>query len=237
MQWCDFYDNFWDWADSTRKTRISSLEDVGSGDEIVDVILEIQDEKVRSQLIRKAIKLGATFTNDDFMNLDGELQPDIYEELGKYAGYDHNDPYFDEDNMTWDDFYCYYSDWDTALLTRRLHKLSDFGPSYEVFDAIQNLPTSELEDLLCDKAIAAGVKFSREEKIELGLLGEVFHDFIEEDLSDEAINQMVENAENLVKGQEKIKRENRRLMVLGAVIGILSGLSPRSKDRRRRRRF
>lgn len=122
------------------------------------------------------------------------------------------------------------------MLTRRLHKLSDFGPSYEVFDAIQNLPTSELEDLLCDKAIAAGVKFSREEKIELGLLGEVFHDFIEEDLSDEAINQMVENAENLVQEQEKIKCENRRLMVLGAVIGILSGLSPRKNSRRRRRR-
>ena len=72
--------------------------------QLVDVILEIQDEKVRSQLIRKAIKLGATFTSDDFMNLDGELQAEVYEELGKYAGYDHNDPYFDEDNMTWDDF-------------------------------------------------------------------------------------------------------------------------------------
>lgn len=43
MQWCDFYDAFWDWSDSTRRTRISSLEDIGSGDEIVEAVLEIED--------------------------------------------------------------------------------------------------------------------------------------------------------------------------------------------------
>ena len=58
MQWCDFYNNFWDWSDSTRRTRISSLGDIGSGEEIVEVLLEIEDEKVRAQLIRKAIKMG-----------------------------------------------------------------------------------------------------------------------------------------------------------------------------------
>jgi len=99
MQWCDFYDSFWDWSDSTRRSRISSLEDIGPGEEIVEVILEIGDEKVRSQLIRKAMKLGATFTNDDFMNLECEIPDELYEQLGKYAGYDHNDPYFEEDDL------------------------------------------------------------------------------------------------------------------------------------------
>ena len=28
MLWSDFYDAFWDWSDSTRRTRISSLEDI-----------------------------------------------------------------------------------------------------------------------------------------------------------------------------------------------------------------
>lgn len=110
MQWCDFYDGFWDWSDATRRARISSLEAIGPGHEIVDAVLEIEDEKLRCQLIRKAIKLGAQFTGDDFMNLDGELPGDLYAQLGKYTGFDHNDPYFDEDNMDWEDFYNAYCD-------------------------------------------------------------------------------------------------------------------------------
>ena len=39
MQWTDFYDGFWDWSDSTRKSRISSLEDIGSGEEDKPLVL------------------------------------------------------------------------------------------------------------------------------------------------------------------------------------------------------
>lgn len=173
MQWCDFYDAFWDWSDSTRRTRISSLEDIGSGDEVVEAVLEIEDSKIRSQLIRKAIKLGAEFTNDDFMNLDGELADEVYEELGKYAGFDHNDPYFDEEDMDWDDFYGAYSDWNEALLLRRIHKLKRFGPADEVAEVIQCMPNSETEDLLYKKALAAGVRFTDDQMLAMGNLIEV----------------------------------------------------------------
>ena len=78
MIWSDFYDGFWDWSDSTRRTRISSLEDIGSGDEIVDALLEIEDPKIQAQLVRKAIKLGAKFTTDDFQNLEGELPDELH---------------------------------------------------------------------------------------------------------------------------------------------------------------
>ena len=71
MQWYDFYGNFWGGSDATRRTRISSLEDIGTGEEIVEVVLEIKDERVKALLIRKAMKLGARFSCDDFMNLDG----------------------------------------------------------------------------------------------------------------------------------------------------------------------
>ena len=69
MLWSDFYDEFWDWTDAIRCTHITSLEDIGTGEEIVEVIYEIEDPKVRAQLVRKAIKLGAKFTSDDFQNL------------------------------------------------------------------------------------------------------------------------------------------------------------------------
>ena len=135
-QWSDFYDVFWEWADSTRQTRISSLEDIGSGDEIVKAVLEIEDPKVKAQLIRKAMKLGAEFTQDDFINLDGELTDELYEELGECAGFDHTDPCFDEESMTWDEFECFYEDWCEDLLVRRINKLNDFDDPKSVCDVI-----------------------------------------------------------------------------------------------------
>lgn len=95
MQWYDFYGNFWGWSDATRRTRISSLEDIGTGEEIVEVVLEIKDERVKALLIRKAMKLGARFSCDDFMNLDGEVPDDVYAQLGKYTGYGYSFPFFD----------------------------------------------------------------------------------------------------------------------------------------------
>lgn len=95
MQWYNFYENFWDWSDATRRTRIPSLEDIGTGEEVVEVVLEIEDERVKAQLIRKSMKLGARFSCDDFMNLDGELPDDVYAQLGKYTGYGYSFPSFD----------------------------------------------------------------------------------------------------------------------------------------------
>lgn len=231
MQWCDFYDNFWDWSDSTRRTRISSLEDIGSGEEVVEAVLEIEDEKVRAQLIRKAMKFGVQFTSDDFMNLDGELPGELYEQLGKYAGYDHNDPYFDEDNMTWDDFYNCYCDWDDTIMERRIKKLRHFGSPEEVCEAIQNMPSTELENMLFAKAKAAGVRFTRDQLIELGEWGQVIEDVMENELSDEAIDQFVANAEELVAQEKAVQRASRRIGFWGTLIGILSGISAGSKPR------
>ena len=225
MLWTDFYDGFWDWSDSTRRTRISSLEDMGSGEEIVEVIYEIEDPKVRSQLIRKAMRMGASFTSEDFMNLDGELTDELYEELGKYTGYDHNDPYFDEDNMTWDDFYNCYCDWTDEVLARRIGKLHVFGPSAEVCEAIQDMPSSELEDALYKRAITAGVKFSREEKEELGHWDEVLKDVPETQLSDEAIDQFVSDAGETAEELEAEQKAQRRVGFWGTLIGLVSEFS------------
>lgn len=161
MQWCDFYDAFWDWSDSTRRTRISSLGDIGSGEEVVEVVLEIEDPKIRAQLIRKAMKLGAKFTNEDLVNLDTELPDDLFELLGKYAQVDTDDLYFDEDNMTWEDFESNYCDWSTEITARRIAKLNKFGDPESVCEVILGMPTPELEDALYNKAVVKGVKFTQ----------------------------------------------------------------------------
>ncbi len=168
MQWCDFYDAFWDWSDSTRRTRISSLEDIGSGDEVVEVVLEIEDPNIRAQLIRKAMKLGAKFTNEDLINLDTELPDDLFEQLGKYAQVDTDDLYFDEDNMTWEDFESNYCDWSTEITARRIAKLKKFGDPESVCEVILGMPTPELEDALYNKAVVKGVKFTQSQLNRMG---------------------------------------------------------------------
>ena len=199
MQWCDFYDAFWDWSDSTRRTRISSLEDIGPGDEVVEAVLEIEDPKVKAQLIRKAMKLGVEFSSDDFMNLDGELSDELYEELGKYTGFDHNDPYFDEDNMTWDDFECRYSDWSEELLARRIGKLNDFGDPESVSEVIMCMPNSKLEDALYEKAVKKGVRFTEEQLDNMGHVEYQVKKALDNFVTDERISQLEKNVDVLCK--------------------------------------
>jgi hypothetical protein len=111
MLWSDFYDNYIDWSESTITSRISSLENIGIGEEIVEVLYELSSEKSKDKLIRKAIRLNATFTQDDFIELEGEISKTVYKELAEYTGFDAENPSFNEDNLMWDDFYCYHGEW------------------------------------------------------------------------------------------------------------------------------
>ena len=229
MLWSDFYDCYWDWADSTRRTRISTLEDIGSGDEVVEVALDIEDEKVRAQLIRKAMALGVRITNENYTDLDGELPDELYAQLAQYAGIDPENPYFNEDDMEWEDFYDGYIDWDEETCARRVRKLRRFGDSEEVSEAISMMPNPTLEKLLYHKAVAAGVKFTRNDMLTMGRWDEVFEDVIENDLSSENIDKFVAKAESQVKEYERLKRKDR-LVSFGAIIaGILSGINKKQR--------
>ena len=203
MLWCDFYDAFWDWSDSTRRTRISSLEDVGSGDEVVEAVLEIDDPKIRAQLIRKAMKLGVELSNDDFMNLDGELPDELYEQLGQYTGFDHNDPYFDEENMTWDDFECCCSDWGTEITARRIARLKEFGDPESVCEVILSMPTPELEDALYNKAVVKGVKFTQDQLNRMGHVEHQLKKALDNFATDEQIMQFEQDVNTLCKQLDK----------------------------------
>ena len=169
MKWSEFYEKYWDWSDTTRRTRISSLEDVGPGAEVVEVIFEIQDQKVRSQLIRKALKLGACFTADDLVELEYEIPDALFAQLAEYAGLDKDNPHLDENHMTWSDFYNSYCDWSQEVLTRRVNLLNDIGPTDEIIEVFQTiaLDDEKLAVQLIKKVIGAGVKFSGEQISEL----------------------------------------------------------------------
>lgn len=215
MLWDEFYDAFWDWSDSTRRTRISSLEDIGTGDEIVEAVLEIEDPKVKAQLIRKAMKLGVSFTQDDFMNLDEELPEELFAQLGEYAGFDADDPYFDEDNMDWDDFYNCWSDWSDEILLRRIGKLKEFGSPDEVAEVILNTPTVETWDLLYEKAVASGVRFTNEQLEEMG---ELCLEEVESYGDEESTNDFDVNVQKLVAALDPAKNQPKHRT------GLIGGL-------------
>ena len=209
MQWCDFYDAFWDWSDSTRRTRISSLENIGSGDEVVEVVLEIEDPKIRAQLIRKAMKLGAEFSSDDFINLDGELHDEVYAELGKYAHFDHHDPYFDEDNMTWEDFESNYSDWSAEITARRIAKMKKFGDPESVCEVILGMPTPELEDALYNKAVVKGVKFTQSQLNRMGHVDLQLKKALDNFATNEQISQLEQDVDILCKQLDENSRRSK----------------------------
>ncbi|MDO4757397.1 MAG: hypothetical protein Q4A54_13690, partial [Parabacteroides sp.] len=49
MKWADYYDRFWDWAESTQISRISSLTDFTSSAEVAEIANEFCDDKVASR--------------------------------------------------------------------------------------------------------------------------------------------------------------------------------------------
>lgn len=163
MQWSDFYNAFWDWSDLARCTHINSLEDIGTGEEVIEVIYEIEDPEVRTQLIRAAIQLGAKFTFEDFQNLEDELPNDVYHELGKHAGFDADNPTYDKTDTSWSHFYDNSFDWDPKTQIDAANRLKQLGKHDEIVDAILNLDDPEARSILIRKAMASNVKFNHED--------------------------------------------------------------------------
>lgn len=44
MEWADYYERFYDWAESTRISRISGLTDFDSSSEVFEIAQEFSDD-------------------------------------------------------------------------------------------------------------------------------------------------------------------------------------------------
>lgn len=85
MKWDEFYDRFFDWAESTQVSRISTLENFGDADEVYDVAIEFQDEKVATRFLKKALAAGVHFSTEQVTELIGNVTDDIMLPLIKSA--------------------------------------------------------------------------------------------------------------------------------------------------------
>ena len=78
MTWDEYYMNFYEWAESTQISMLSSLTDFGPSDEIVEVVQNFYDEKVATRLVRKALDYGVKFTTDEIIELRSWVSDEIY---------------------------------------------------------------------------------------------------------------------------------------------------------------
>ena len=174
MYWDDFYCNFCEWSETTIKSRISSLTNIGEGCEVVDAILTISDKKIKAQLARKALKLGVKFTHDDFVCLIDELPDDLFAEIAKRGNFNLDNPYFDENDFDWDDFYGEYCNMPADMLKRCISRITKFGDSEEVKDVICFIDDTDIANALYGKALLNGVKFTKSQVQEIEQSTELF---------------------------------------------------------------
>jgi len=76
MKWEDYYDRFWDWAESTQISRISTLTDFTSSAEVAEIANEFFDEKNSTRLVKRAMQNGIHFTPAEIIELGGCVTED-----------------------------------------------------------------------------------------------------------------------------------------------------------------
>ena len=78
MKWRDFCAKYPTMSDTMLKLRAPSLEDMGSGKQVADVVLDMENRAVRGLLVQRAIELGVVFTPADCYALDGEIPTALF---------------------------------------------------------------------------------------------------------------------------------------------------------------
>ena len=116
MTWEEYYDKFYDWAESTQVRKLSSVDSLGAAEEVAEVMLEFafNREDIVNRIARKAIEqklvfsaknIGdltncmdvnlqnqlalqsvQAFSKDDLVMLEGLLDDDVLVQLYKVKG-------------------------------------------------------------------------------------------------------------------------------------------------------
>lgn len=100
MIWGDYYEKINDWSVSTAVSKISSLEDMGAPDEIVDAlnIIAFEDEKGATRLLDRALQHGVKFSGENLAEIVGLCAEDsfkkaLYQSADAFTAQDLEDLY------------------------------------------------------------------------------------------------------------------------------------------------
>lgn len=216
MKWKRFYENHDSWSSAALFDAIEKLEDVGSGKEVVEVIEACSSTELSDNLIKKAIELGVQITHDDFLELDCTLSDELYHELADYSGFDADTPDIDENDLSWDDFFCFFPDWSVENTIRRINKLKNIGPADEVSDAIEFMKDKDCREILYKRAIKEGIRFDHEQ---LEAMGKCRCNIISED------DEEYENYDLIEDDREKVEKPSEAIGIFGLIGAIFSTLT------------
>ena len=83
MTWEEFYDKYYDWADSTKIKKLSSVEKLGPADEVTDVMMDLtfEHEEISNRIARKAIAQNIVFSADNIETLNCAIDSDLLDKL------------------------------------------------------------------------------------------------------------------------------------------------------------
>lgn len=128
MFWDDYYEKINDWAVSTAVNKISSLEDMGAPDEIVDAIniIAFEDEKGAARLLDRAVQSGVKFSGENLADIVGLCAEDSF----RKAFYQSAESFTNQDL---EDLYCCVDDELIIDAARRFHLSvpDDIADEYE----------------------------------------------------------------------------------------------------------
>ena len=100
MRWSDYYEKINDWSVSTAVSKISSLEDMGAPDEIVDAlnIIAFEDKKGATRLLNRALQRGVKFSGENLAEIVGlcaeeSFKKALYQSADAFTAQDLEDLY------------------------------------------------------------------------------------------------------------------------------------------------
>lgn len=68
LTWDEYYNKFYDWAESTQAQYLSALTSLGPADEVGEIIIELQvDVRAANRLLRKAVEAKLAFSASDLI--------------------------------------------------------------------------------------------------------------------------------------------------------------------------
>lgn len=64
--WDEYYEKFYDWAESTRVRNLNALTTLGRADEVAEIIIELQEDiSASDRLLQKAVDEKLSFSGSD----------------------------------------------------------------------------------------------------------------------------------------------------------------------------
>lgn len=83
MTWEEYYDKFYDWAESTQIKKLSSVDSLGAAEEVAEVMLEFafNREDIVNRIARKAIEQKLVFSAKNIGDLTNCMDVNLQNQL------------------------------------------------------------------------------------------------------------------------------------------------------------